>query len=211
MLTIVGITDPTEPYSWRPANSSEVVAWAERRVAGESVTVRLEYTPPAVAHAVDAGDAAFAFTFPQPTVTHTPAAVTTDHAVNAGDASFAFAVPQPSVTYTPAATTAALVLSDFDLADGLETEVLGLIEAAAGPDVFSRSPRTARGTLVDGELDLSGDSEPVTRFRFRAQATNDPGGARITLNDSGSLSLAAFFGSGGDGDDLTIWVQPRRA
>ena len=128
------------------------------------------------------------------------------HAVDAGDAAFAFAIPEPTVTHTPAVTPAALSLSDFD-ADGLETEVLGLIEAAAGPDVFSRSPRTARGTLVDGELDLSGDSEPVTRFRFRAQATNDPGGARITLNDSGALELAAFFGSGGDGDDLTIWVQ----
>ena len=102
---------------------------------------------------------------------------------------------------------AALVLSDFVLADGLETEVLGLIEAAEPIDVFSRSPRPARGTLVDGELDLSGDSEPVTRFRFRAQATNTAGGARITLNDSGTLSLADFFGSGGDGDDLTVWVQ----
>ena len=129
------------------------------------------------------------------------------HAVDAGDAAFAFAVPQPTVTHTPAATTAALVLSDFVLADGLETEVLGLIEAAAPIDVFSRSPRPARGTLVDGELDLSGDSEPVTRFRFRAQATNTAGGARITLNDSGTLSLSAFFDSGGDGDDLTVWVQ----
>ena len=117
----------------------------------------------------------------------------TDHAVNAGDSSFAFAVPQPTVTRT-AAPTVALVLSDFVLADGLETEVLGLIEAAAPIDVFSRSPRTARGTLVDGELDLSGDSEPVTRFRFRAQATNTAGGARITLNDSGTLSCLRSLG-----------------
>ena len=128
------------------------------------------------------------------------------HAVNAGDSAFAFAVPEPTVTHTPA-TVAALVLSDFVLADGLEAEVLGLIEAAEPIDVFSRSPRPARGTLVDGELDLSGDSEPVTRFRFRAQATNTAGGARITLNDSGTLSLADFFGSGGGGADLTVWVQ----
>ena len=73
---------------------------------------------------------------------------------------------------------------------------------------YSLDPHApARGTLVDGELDLSGDSEPVTRFRFRAQATNTAGGARITLNDSGTLSLATFFGSGGDGADLTVWVQ----
>ena len=55
-------------------------------------------------HAVDAGDAAFAFALPQPTVTHVPfvAPVTTDHAVNAGDASFAFAAPEPTVTHTSA-------------------------------------------------------------------------------------------------------------
>ena len=133
-------------------------------------------------------------------------AAAVDHAVDAGDASFAFALPQPTVTHT-AAPTVELVLSDFVLADGLETEALALIEAAAPIDVFSRSPRPARGTLVDGELDLSGDSEPVTRFRFRAQATNTAGGARITLNDSGTLSLADFFGSGGAGADLTVWVQ----
>ena len=39
-------------------------------------------------------------TLPQPTVTHTRAAVTTDHAVNAGAAAFAFYLPQPSVTHT---------------------------------------------------------------------------------------------------------------
>ena len=51
-----------------------------------------------VAHAVDAGDAEFAFTVPQPTVTHTAAGT---HAVDAGDVAFAFTIPQPTVTYTP--------------------------------------------------------------------------------------------------------------
>ena len=50
-------------------------------------------------HAVDAGDAAFAFALPQPTVTHTTALVPTDHAVNAGDAAFVFDLPQPTVTH----------------------------------------------------------------------------------------------------------------
>ena len=202
--------DTTDPYLWTPANSDEVIAFqamlsdVDGTESGQLI-IRDFVPTVTVDHAVDAGDAAFAFTVPQPTITHTQAA-TNDHAVNAGDASFAFAVPQPTVTHTPVATPA-LVLSDFVLADGLETECLGLIEAAAPIDVFSRSPRPARGTLVDGELDLSGDSEPVTRFRFRAQATNTAGGARITLNDSGTLSLSDFFGSGGGGADLTVWVQ----
>ena len=174
--------DLSDPYNVVPSNAAEVTAFFQAVQPGGAMdgTLTLRDFVPAPSEA---------------------------HAVNAGDASFAFAVPQPTVTHTPATTTAALVLSDFVLADGLEAEVLGLIEAAAPIDVFSRSPRPARGTLVDGELDLSGDSEPVTRFRFRAQATNTAGGARITLNDSGTLSLADFFGSGGDGADLTVWVQ----
>ena len=52
-------------------------------------------------HAVDAGDVAWAFDLPQPTVTHTPfAPVTTDHAVNAGALAWAFALPEPTVTHT---------------------------------------------------------------------------------------------------------------
>ena len=180
LLVTLDSADMVEPYDWTPSNSAEVIAFEAllSDVAGtESGQLIIRDFVPTVDHAVDAGDAAFAFAVPEPTVTHTPA------------------------------TVAALVLSDFVLADGLEAEVLGLIEAAAPIDVFSRSPRPARGTLVDGELDLSGDSEPVTRFRFRAQATNTAGGARITLNDSGTLSLADFFGSGGGGADLTVWVQ----
>ena len=56
-----------------------------------------------VDHAVNAGDATFAFALPQPTVTHTTAAPT-DHAVDAGDAAFAFALPQPTVTYVSSGT-----------------------------------------------------------------------------------------------------------
>ena len=41
----------------------------------------------------------FAFTLPQPTVTHTRVAGT-DHAVDAGAAAFAFHLPQPTVTHT---------------------------------------------------------------------------------------------------------------
>ena len=62
--------------------------------------------PESVDHAVDAGDASFAFAVPAPSVTHVPfvAPATTDHAVNAGDAAFAFAAPEPTVTHTPASS-----------------------------------------------------------------------------------------------------------
>ena len=47
-------------------------------------------------HAVDAGDAAWSFAIPQPSVTYQAAQT---HAINAGAISFTFAIPQPSVTH----------------------------------------------------------------------------------------------------------------
>ena len=61
----------------------------------------------ALAHAVDAGDVAWDFDLPEPTVTYTPAAAA--HAVNAGDVAFDFAIPQPTVTYTPPSPVAQAV------------------------------------------------------------------------------------------------------
>ena len=58
----------------------------------------MTYTAPAT-HSVDAGDASWAFSVPQPTVTYTAPAQ--DHTVDAGDVAWAFVVPQPTVTYTP--------------------------------------------------------------------------------------------------------------
>ena len=51
----------------------------------------------ALAHAVNAGDVAFAFDIPEPTVTYTPPSA---QAVDAGDVAFAFDIPQPTVAYT---------------------------------------------------------------------------------------------------------------
>ena len=54
-------------------------------------------------HAVDAGDASWAFAVPQAAVTHTPR-VPDAHAVNAGDVAWAFDIPQAAVTYVPLPT-----------------------------------------------------------------------------------------------------------
>ena len=66
--------------------------------------VTLTMASGAVAHAVSAGDVSFDFVLPQPAVTHTPR-VTVNHTVNAGDAGFSFAIPQPAVTHTTVAPT----------------------------------------------------------------------------------------------------------
>ena len=79
LIVAIGGVDSAEPYVWTPANSDEVIAFADAlRAAGASsasVTIR-DFTP-TVDHAVDAGGVTFAFDLPEPTVTHTPAPTST--------------------------------------------------------------------------------------------------------------------------------------
>ena len=98
-----------------------------------------------------------------------------------------------------------LLLSDFDTT-GLEVDALALIEAGIAPDVFGRAPRDVYGDLINGELGLSLTEEPVNAIRFR-DSGSQAGGERISLHDNGLLPLSTYFGSDGDGMDLTLWVQ----
>ena len=98
-----------------------------------------------------------------------------------------------------------LLLSDFDTT-GLEVDALALIEAGIAPDVFGRSPRDDHGDLIDGELGLSSTEEPINAIRFRDSGSL-AGGERISLHDNGLLPLSTYFGSDGDGMDLSLWVQ----
>ena len=79
-------------FTTNPAFKAALLAIA----AGNDFVFGIARQEPDV-HAVDAGDAAFAFALPEPTVTRT---LPDDHAVNAGDADFALAVPEPTVTRT---------------------------------------------------------------------------------------------------------------
>ena len=68
--------DTEEPYSWLPTNHSAVATWAASLTASHvvSVTLALAAASPSGAHAVNAGDVAWAFTVSQATITHVPAA-----------------------------------------------------------------------------------------------------------------------------------------
>ena len=159
-------------------------------------------------HAVDAGAVAFAFHLPQPTVTHT-ALVTTDHAVDAGNVSWAFALPQPTVTHTPAVGPL-LALSDFD-DTGLDVETAALLEASApgtsGNNFYRDSTRGGSDTPIEGELGVGPGETRISRMR-RASTAN------LTLNDNNQpvgLAFDAFFGTGGAGADLTLYLQTTSA
>ena len=85
---------------------ANLVSRVDGLVTGDRLIVAFTLpSPTPVDHAVDAGDSAFSFALPRPTVTHTPF-VPSAKAVNAGDAAFAFDLPQPTVTHVGIFSTA---------------------------------------------------------------------------------------------------------
>ena len=83
------------------------------------------------------------------------------------------------------------------------------------PIIWARDPRAESGSLLEGEFDLNqgtpDPNEAVTRILFRAgdsQSTgSSPGSSVITFNDNGPISLGDYFGTGGVGNDYTIYIQ----
>ena len=104
----------------------------------------------------------------------------------------------------PVAAQGQLSLSDFDR-DGLEVEALALFiagDAGDEPALYNVSSRwDASGELLEGEIGIGPDDEPVQRVMSLSD------GAALRFNDAGPLSLKDYFGANGDGSDLTIWVQ----
>ena len=87
LIVQIADADMTEIYQWTPTNSAEVVAFVlhVKTLADQSATLTLRgegAEPGPVDHVVNAGDASFAFTVSEPTITKT-----SNHAVDAGDAS----------------------------------------------------------------------------------------------------------------------------
>ena len=103
------------------------------------------------------------------------------------------------------ASDSSLELSDFNRG-GLEVEVAALFEAGdAGsePALYSASGSrwTESGSLVDGEA-LLGEGSSIVRVMLPQSD-----GSLLRLNDDGPLVLRDYFGSSGDGVDLTVWIQ----
>ena len=72
-LTLMGISDSTEPYSWLPTNAVQVQAFRTvlLGLANRSLAVTFnDNSTTSAAHTVDAGGVSWAFDIPEPTVTH---------------------------------------------------------------------------------------------------------------------------------------------
>ena len=103
-----------------------------------------------------------------------------------------------------APSQAELSLSDFD-GEGLEAEVLALFVAGdegGEPALYSASSRwDASGSLLEGDVGIGPDEVALQRVMYL------PDGGALRFNDADALSLKDYFGAGGAGNDLTVWVQ----
>lgn len=96
-----------------------------------------------------------------------------------------------------------LTLASFDAA-GLQTEVLALIVAAAPPTVYADSNRGGTQTPEEGDLGLGSGETLITRILINSS------GAQLVFNDNDlpdELTMSEYFGVGGPGRDLTVYVQ----
>ena len=205
VLTLNGITDPSEPYLWTPSNSSEVIAWYEARSIGDPLTVRLEYPPPLpISPIAIEGDLAGNLVGVLSLGTYPPLGIAPIPIEGnlQGEPVGSLALGQ--VPLPP------LVLTDFDQTD-LQIDFLALIEA--GLDITgdnrtyyadaNRPPIT--GALLDGELGVSLTETLLTRFQYIFQGSN---AGQIRLNDDdvpATFSWQTYFA--GAGSDLTLYVQ----
>ena len=102
--------------------------------------------------------------------------------------------------------TQPLLLADWD-DDGLQVVAAALLEASApgtaGNNLYADSDRGGSDSPLDGELGLGGTDTVVSRIR-RANATV------LVLNDNNNptvLDIGDYFDTGGDGNDLTVYIQ----
>ena len=111
-----------------------------------------------------------------------------------------FAAGATSLSSPVVSKTDILTLDRFD-SEGLDTDVLALIEISDTTTLYAVPPRGSFGTLVDGELGLSDGPTDLTRiFLFASD--------ELRFNDNNtpaSLVLSDYFS--GDGSDLTLYIQ----
>ena len=108
------------------------------------------------------------------------------------------------VCAAPASAQGELTLDDFD-ATGLDVDLLALITTGAvanGRFTVLYRALPSVGSLTDGELGLGSDNSAITTVEWRGDTVND-----LRIINGSDLDLGTFFGSGGDGANLTLRVQ----
>ena len=134
---------------------------------------------------------------PTATGTHTVIVTVTDDDGDTDTSSF---------TLTVSAAAVGLTLADFVCSkQEMILVTSALIEAGAADFIYRDDDPTAVETSDSGEI-LDGDLEPATGYRM--SLVRHPAANAFIFNDRPEAdSISDFFGTGGDGADLTIHVQ----
>ena len=148
LLVALGGVDTTEPYVWTPANGAEVTAF-EALLSGTSGTESGQLIIRDFVPAFQAGDA--------------------------GDVAWAFDVPEPTVTYTPPAHTSTLAISDWNSVGYQAPIVLALLPATiSGADITVDPVTAIAGDLfVASDLTIDGVERYAAQDSIRLRKTGD--------------------------------------
>ena len=108
-----------------------------------------------------------------------------------------------TVAYTISAAIVPLELADWSQPAATDLEFSALLERTeSGVILYRNADRNGTDVPLEGDLNLGPDDTEISRIQW---STN-----RLILNDNDNpavLSLANYFQSGGDGNDLTFHVQ----
>ena len=173
------LLDPSEFYAWRPSEAkiTELSTWINAYRALPDAQRDITLT-------LDDG-------------------ASVAHTATASPANWLFDLPEAAATQTGVL----LVLSDSD-DTGLDVVAKALLEASADGTVstsffYSDADRGGTDTPLDGELGLGDDESLISGFRRRTTTV-------LQLNDNDNpvtFDISDYFGTGGDGNDLTIYLQ----
>ena len=216
--------DSSEPYFYIVQNQSEMVAWNTELIAASDretiVTFDDGVAVPYIAASMSAGTPTLsaAFGVVEPEIRPIAASMS----AGAPTLSAAFGVVEPEIRPIGASMSAgaptlsaafgrALRLSDFDQT-GLGIDALALLRASGDEiqdRIFYADPdRGGSDSPLEGELGLGDSDTLISRIRLRTNNT------QLLLNDNDNpdpLSLSAYFGPGGPGENLELLVQTGRS
>ena len=202
-LVLTGIDDATEPYVWSPSNASELRAFADH-LAGlldRSLTVTFDDNATSPLVTLESQTLSVAATLSQATLAIGSAVGVT---LESQTLEVSATLSQPTLSIGTVGSL--LTLADWDDSN-LDVDAAALLEASApgttGNNPYADSDRGGTDSPIDGELGLSSTDTLISRIR-RHSATE------LNLNDNDSpsaLSIGAYFDAGGDGNDLTLYLQ----
>ena len=230
-----GIEDATEPYAWTPTNQADVDSFVSNYIAGTTCTLVMDLAEvdevPAFAddigddqiwqtgieYSLIVPDGGGGSSIPVYTVVGLPNGMAFDPiALEISGTLSAIGVGTITVTATNSLGSddwtvdytirGPLLLNEFPVV-GLEIDVLALLPISGLLDIYVTPIRLGNDAPIDGEMGIGSGETILSRIQRVVS------GSQLRLNDNDdpvAISLNTYFSAGGDGNDLTLWIQTIR-